>query len=359
LERITAASNDNPDVFKIDVFSEIIGELEKVSGKKYDDAKYQRSFRLIADHIRAAIFLIADGAIPSNTEQGYFSRRLIRRAVRHADLLGIREGQLSDIVKIISILYKDFYPEVTQKIDLISEELKAEEARFRITLRNGLREFEKLASNDVSGADAFKLFSSYGFPIDLIVELAKEKNIKVAVSDFEVEMKKHQEISRAGAEKKFKGGLADHSDKVIQYHTATHLLHKALRDVLGDHVSQKGSNITAERLRFDFTHPQKMTDEEKKRVEEIVNEKIQAKLPVQRIELPKEEAEKSGALHFFGDKYGDVVSVYYIGDDLKSSFSKEFCGGPHVQNTSELGHFKIQKEEAVSQGVRRIKAVLE
>lgn len=359
LERITAASNDNPDVFKIDVFSEIIGELEKVSDKKYDEAKYQRSFRLIADHIRAAVFLIADNAVPSNTEQGYFSRRLIRRAVRHADLLGIPEGHLSDIVKIICRLYQDFYPEIAQKIELISEELKAEEARFRITLKNGLREFEKLASKDVSGADAFKLFSSYGFPIDLIVELAKEKNISVAITEFETEMKRHQEISRAGAEKKFKGGLGDTSEMSVKYHTATHLLHKALRDVLGTHVQQKGSNITAERLRFDFTHPQKMTDEEKQRVEAIVNEKIMESLPVHRIELPKAEAEKSGALHFFGDKYGDVVTVHYIGENLETAYSKEFCGGPHVKNTSELGHFKIQKEEAVSAGVRRIKAVLE
>lgn len=359
LERITAASNDDLDVFKIDAFAQIISELEKLSGKKYDDQKYRRSFRLIADHLRAAIFLIADGAAPSNTEQGYFSRRLIRRAVRHADLLGIPEGHLSEVARIVARLYKDSYSEVNKNIIGIADELKTEETRFRVTLKNGLKEFEKLASKDISGQDAFRLFSSYGFPIDLIIELAKEKKITVAANDFESEMKKHQEVSRAGAEKKFKGGLGDTSEMSVKYHTATHLLHQALRDILGSHVSQKGSNITPERLRFDFTHPQKMTNEEKKKVVAIVNEKIQAKLEVHRVEMSKAEAEKSGALHFFGDKYGDAVSVHYIGDDLKTAYSKEFCGGPHIKNTSELGYFKIQKEEGVSAGVRRIKAVLE
>jgi len=358
LERIAAASNDNPDVFKIDVFTEIILELEKLSGKKYDDSNYQRSFRLIADHIRAATFLIADGATPSNTEQGYFSRRLIRRAVRHADLLGVSEGDLPVLANNIIDLYSTAYPEMRNSLTEIVSEFKAEEARFRMTLKNGLKEFEKILKQNISGSDAFQLFSSFGFPIDLIVEMARERGLSVAVGDFEAEMKKHQEISRAGADKKFKGGLGDTSEMSVRYHTATHLLHQALREVLGEHVSQKGSNITIERLRFDFTHPQKMTDEEKKKVEDIVNKKIQAKLPVNRIELPKAEAEKSGASHFFGDKYGDIVSVYFIGDSLDSAYSKEFCGGPHIKNTSELGHFKIQKEEAVSAGVRRIKAII-
>jgi alanyl-tRNA synthetase len=236
--------------------------------------------------------------------------------------------------------------------------LLKEETRFRETIKLGLKEFEK-------GVDAFTLFSSYGFPLELTLELAKEKGVKVDIEDFEKKFKAHQELSRAGAEQRFKGGLADASDEmVVRYHTATHLLHQALHDVLGESVGQKGSNITPDRLRFDFSHGTKMTDEEKKRVEDIVNGKIAAAIPVNQAIMPRAEAEKTGARHFFGEKYGDQISIYFIGDDLRSAYSKEFCGGPHVKNTRELAgpegkwRFKIQKEEAVAQGVRRIRAVL-
>lgn len=360
LERIAAVSIDSPDVFAIDIFAGAIRELESLSGKKYSDPKHQKSFRIIADHLRACIHLIGDGVMPSNTEQGYFVRRFLRRAVRHWDLLGIKTAGLATLVDPISEFYKDAYPSMYSKKALIRSEIQKEEDKFRNTLEHGLKEFEKIASKIEFGAkiQAFNLYQSYGFPLELTLELAKERGIQVDVDAFEKKMKEHQDLSRTGAEHKFKGGLGDTSEMSVRYHTATHLLHKALHEVLGDHVSQKGSNITPERLRFDFTHNAKMTDEEKKRVEDIVNAKIKAALPVHRVEMPKDEALETGAFHFFGDKYGDTVSVYYIGDSIDAAYSKEFCGGPHVKNTSELGTFKIQKEEAVSAGVRRIKAVL-
>jgi alanyl-tRNA synthetase len=359
LERITAASNDNPDIFQIDVFARVVGVLERLSGKSYADQKNQKSFRIVADHFRAAAFLISDGALPSNVEQGYFSRRLIRRAIRHLDILGVKENTLSNLVEIVSLEYKKVYPNLTATSALITNTLLQEETKFRSTLKEGIKEFEKLAKRGLSGEDAFVLFSSYGFPIDMTLELSSERGIEVDMDGFINAFKRHQELSRAGADKKFKGGLADHSDSSLKYHTATHLLHQALRDVLGPTVGQKGSNITAERLRFDFSHPQKMTDEEKREVENIVNQKIKESLPVTAVVLPKAEAEALGALHFFGEKYGDNVTVHYIGKTLASAYSKEFCGGPHVKNTIELGHFKIVKEEALSAGVRRIKAILE
>ncbi|MDO8590484.1 MAG: alanine--tRNA ligase-related protein [bacterium] len=329
LERITAAVNNDPDIFKLDVFSSIIMNLEKTSGKSY--IEHPIAFRIIADHTRAAKHLMEDGVMPSNVGQGYVLRRLLRRAILYAD-------------------------KISAKID---ESFKDEEEKFRKTLALGFREFEKMAKDgNISGTDASILFTSYGFPFDVIVELAAERGIPVDRVGFEKEFKKHQELSRAGSEKKFKGGLADTSEMSVKYHTATHLLHQALRDVLGTHVGQKGSNITPERLRFDFTHTAKMTPEEIKKVEDIVNEKIKDALPVQKVVLPFAEAEKTGAIHFFGEKYGDQVNVYYIGNSLETAYSKEFCGGPHISNTSVLGKFKIDKEEAVSQGVRRIKAVL-
>jgi alanyl-tRNA synthetase len=295
--------------------------------------------------------LIADGVLPSNTDQGYFVRRLIRRSVRYSDSLGIKNSVLSEIVNSVAQMYKNAYPDIFAKIEMIKNEVKQEEERFRKTLEKGLKEFEK-------GIDPFLLFTTYGFPIELTEELAKEKGMTIDRQSYDKMMEEHKERSRAGSEQKFKGGLGGHSEMEVKYHTATHLLHKALREVLGEHVEQKGSNITPERLRFDFSHPQKMTDEEKKKVEEIVNQKIKEDLPVKNVVLPKEEAEKSGALHFFGDKYGEQVSVYYIGDSLDIAYSKEFCGGPHVEHTGVLGNFKILKEEAISQGIRRIKAVL-
>ncbi len=357
LERVATVVQGKITVFDTDLFVPII---EKINEFSTADGELGRSKRIIADHIRSAVFLIGDGVAPSNTDQGYVLRRLLRRAVLHADKLGMKRSSLFWIADSVIEKYKNVYPELGQKKETIKTEIDKEEQKFRKTLKDGIKQFEKIYSDGISGKEAFVLFSTYGFPFELTKELAKEKGIAIDDKQFEEEFKKHQELSRAGAEKKFKGGLGGTDEKTIQYHTATHLLHQALREVLGNHVSQKGSNITPERLRFDFTHPKKMTDVERKKVEEIVNEKIFEALPVNLINLPKDEAEKTGALHFFGDKYGDRVNVYYIGNDLEHAFSKEFCGGPHVKNTSELkGTFKIQKEEAVSEGVRRIKAVLE
>lgn len=357
LERITAASINTPDVFQIDVFKGTIETLEKLSGKSYSDKNLTSAFRVVADHLRASIFLIGDGVNPSNTDQGYFVRRLLRRAVRYWDKLGIVEGGLGSLVDPILSYYKDAYPETVAKAEAIKTEIKLEEERFRKTLKQGIKEFEKLSSTDISGRDAFILFTTYGFPIEVTLELAKEKGIKVDLESFKEELKKHQDLSRSGSEKKFKGGLGDTSEMSLKYHTTTHLLNAALRKVLGNQVGQKGSNITPERLRFDFNFDRKLTDEEKKQVEDLVNSWINADLPVGFKELPKAEAEKV-AIHAFGDKYGDIVKVYSIGTE-GNYISREFCGGPHVSNTGILGHFKIQKEEAVAQGVRRIKAVLE
>jgi len=296
--------------------------------------------------------------IPSNTDRGYFVRRLLRRAVRFWDKLGIQEAGISDLVDPILNFYKKSYPETVAKAEYIKEEIAKEEDRFRKTLAQGIREFEKLSKkNNLSGRDAFVLFATYGFPLEITLELAREKGIKVDVDEFNDELKKHQDLSRAGSEKKFKGGLGDTSEQTVKYHTTTHLLNAALRQVLGSDVVQRGSNITPERLRFDFSHSKKMTDEEKKRTEDIVNSWIKADMPVECAEMPKSEAEKV-AIHAFGDKYGDIVKVYSIGNPA-SYISREFCGGPHVERTGILGRFKIQKEEAVAQGIRRIKAILE
>jgi len=382
LERIAAVSENHNDVFKIDVFNELIASLEKLSGKLYSDPQYTAAFRVVADHLRASVFLIGDGVLPGNADQGYFVRRLLRRAVRYMDKIGA-QTTLDTFVEPILAYYKDSYPETVAKTAEIRKEIQAEEERFRKTLEHGLKKFDKwyrmsdvVVVNDgenalkiseeqlkmkpkqLSGEAAFDLFTTHGFPLELTIEEAKHRGMTVDVDDFKTRFIAHENLSRAGSEQKFKGGLGDTSEISLKYHTATHLLHQALRMVLGTHVGQKGSNITPERLRFDFTHNAKMTDEEKKKVEDIVNEQIKKALPVQKVMLPKAEAEKTGALHFFGDKYGDVVSVYFIGNSMETAFSKEFCGGPHVENIGTLGTFKIQKEEAVSAGVRRIKAVL-
>jgi alanyl-tRNA synthetase len=370
LERISMAVQNTNDIFKIDIFKTFIESLEKISGTNYTDPKYTVAYRVIADHLRASVFLIGDGVNPSNTDQGYFVRRLLRRAVRYADILGIKEGNFADLVDYILEYYKNAYPETYAKKEVIKSEIQKEEEKFRKTLRDGIKQLEYIASRiedggniiddikrkKLSGLEAFNLYQSYGFPIEITIEICKEKNIDVDLEAFQQEMKKHQDLSRIGAEKKFKGGLGDTSDKSVQYHTATHLLNAALRQVLGDHVMQKGSNITPERLRFDFSHGEKMTDEQKKKVEDLINGWIEEKLPVEFKELPKSEAEKI-ALHSFAEKYGDVVKVYSVGTENKY-VSQEFCGGPHVKNTGDLQHFKIQKEEAVSAGVRRIKAIL-
>ncbi|MSR78767.1 MAG: alanine--tRNA ligase [Candidatus Taylorbacteria bacterium] len=360
LERIAAAANDNPDVFDLDVFVNVVSSLEQHTSRKYADESNRKSYRIVLDHIRAAIFLISDGVMPSNTDQGYFVRRLLRRAILHLDKLHIEGNQLHIPLNSIIEAYKLHYPGLISNRDIVEQALNQEEQQFRKTLTAGLREFEKISEGkkEVSGQDSFGLYSSHGLPIDMIIDLAREKGIRVDIEGFNRNFEGHKELSRAGSEKKFKGGLSDTGEVSVKYHTATHLLHQALRDVLGDEVRQKGSNITPERLRFDFAFSRKMTDEEKKKVEEIVNEKIKAHMPVQKVVLPFADAEKTGALHFFGEKYGDQVNVYYIGDSIDKAYSKEFCGGPHVENTSVIGNFKIAKEEAVSAGVRRIKAVI-
>lgn len=359
LERLAAATNNQPDVFlAVDSLANIIEHLEKASGTDYADNT--KSFRTIADHLRGAVFMIADGVLPSNTEQGYFVRRLIRRSVQYADVLGITEGTLADAVAIVADAYADHYPELTTQQDTIVETIAAEEKKFRNTLTKGMREFEKLAeAGSISPEQAFTLFSSYGFPIELTQELAAEKNITIDVDAVTILMQEHQAKSRAGAGQKFKGGLADAGEKTTQLHTTHHLLLKALQIVLGDHVKQRGSNITGERLRIDFSHDTKMTDEQKAEVERIVNEKIAEKIPVIKNVLPKEEAEQLGAEQEFGQKYPDMVNVYSIGE-LGNAFSMEFCGGPHVENTGDIqGTFRIAKESASSAGIRRIKGVLE
>lgn len=344
LERMTAVMQGKRTAYDTDIFSPIISKIKELA-KKSDE----KSERIVADHIRTAVFMLSDGVTPSNTDRGYVLRRLIRRAVRYSDQLGMNPGSLGFVAYEIVEKYKDIYPNLSRSISAYIEE---EESKFRKTLDSGLRQFEK-------GMDAFILFTTYGFPFELTKELAVEKGIEIDEDDFKKKFEEHQALSRAGAEQKFKGGLADTSEMSVKYHTATHLLHQALHDVLGDEVGQKGSNITPERLRFDFSFPRKLTDEEKQKVEEIVNQKIGEGLPVNKIVMPKAEAEKTGARHFFGEKYPDEVSVYYIGGSLEGAYSKEFCGGPHVENISVLGKFKIMKEEAVSAGVRRIKAVLE
>ncbi len=351
-ERVCAVLQNKDNIFETDLFEKIMIEALKV-------AETIKSQRIISDHMRTAVFMIGDGVLPSNTDRGYVLRRLIRRAVFNSKNKKLSLDSINSIVGAIVETYKDVYPSLLDNKSNIVQTIEDEVTKFEKTLIQGIKEFEKLSTKNITGAEAFTLFSSFGFPIDMTIELAKEKNIEVDIDSFKDEFKKHQELSRIGAEQKFKGGLGDTSEMSVKYHTATHLLHQALRDVLGEHVGQRGSNITPERLRFDFTHNEKMTDEQKRQVEEIVNNKIKQKLPVKSITLPKEEAEKIGALHFFGDKYGDEVNVYFIGENIEDAYSKEFCGGPHVKNIGDLGKFSILKEEAVSSGVRRIKAILE
>ena len=375
LERITAAKNDNPDVFATDVFEELIALLEFYSdGKSYDDSRYTKSFRIIADHIRAATFMIADGVKPSNTDRGYVLRRLIRRAAQHAISLGCAQGQEkeNELVRCAIIViekYKGWYTKLDgeEVYETISREIWQEEKQFAHTLEQGTREFEKMAGEDISGEQAFMLFTTYGFPLEMTLEMAEECGKSVDEMGFRALMEKHKDMSRAGSEQKFKGGLADTSVATTRLHTAHHLLLKALQIALGTHVKQKGSNITSERLRIDFSHADKMMPEEIKEVERMVNEKIREELPVTCSLIPKAQAEKLGAEQEFGKKYPDMVSVYSVGPkdatlenpQFDKAFSIEFCGGPHVENTKELGgSFKILKEEAVASGIRRIKAVL-
>ena len=377
LERITAASIGDPDVFATHAFRDIIELLSHFSGKIYTDSRYTRSFRIVGDHIRAATFMFADGVVPSNTERGYILRRLIRRAAIHADKLGTSDKDAEDSMLVRAALitiekYKGAYPELggESAYQTIKSGIWEEEKQFAHTLARGMKKFEKIAAEGrISGENAALLVTTYGFPYELIAELAKERGLDTDEEAFKAEMRKHQDVSRAGSEQKFKGGLADTSEKTTQLHTTHHLLLKALQIVLGDHVKQRGSNITQERLRIDFSHGEKMTKDQLAEVERIVNEKISEELPVTRSTLPKEQAETLGAEHEFGAKYPDVVSVYSVGPSgatienpqYEKAFSIEFCGGPHVSNTEEIGKsgtFKIQKEEAVAAGIRRIKGVL-
>jgi alanyl-tRNA synthetase len=365
LERIAAALRNNPDMLTIDVFDEPRKTIERLSGKVYGANETETyAFRVVLDHLRAATFLIGDDVLPGNKDQMYFVRRLIRRAVRFARNLGVHENFTKEVGLSFIDTYKSEYKNLEQKKDSILSELDKEESKFRKTLENGIKEFEKIASKNISGIDAFNLLQSFGFPIELTEELAKERGIAVDRASFDEEKRKHSEESRTASAGKFKGGLGGDGEMEVKYHTATHLLHEALRQVLGEHVLQKGSNITGERLRFDFSHGEKMTDEQKKKVEDIINDVIIQDLPVHREEVSYEEARARGAIGVFDAKYDDTVSIYTVGAQTGKRgeadlFSMEFCGGPHVEHTGMLGHFKIQKEEAVSAGVRRIKAVLE
>ena len=367
IERTVAMLQGKKSVYEIEAFTPILKVLESITGKTYgvssSDAEIDRSFRIIADHIRAAAFILGDpkAVLPSNIGAGYVLRRLIRRAVRHGKKLGIEGLFLSRPAQAVIDIYKEPYPELLENAGRIFEELEREEKKFLETLQKGEHEFEKILPNLLKNPDkimpgrlAFKLYDTYGFPIELTEELAAEHELSVDKRGFEEAFKKHQELSRAGSEQVFKGGLADNSEIVTRYHSATHLLHKALRLVLGNHVAQKGSNITAERLRFDFSHPAPMTPEQIAAVERIVNEQIARDLPVTMETMPPEEAKAAGAIALFGEKYEPIVKVYTMGD-----FSKEVCGGPHVSHTGEIGKFKIIKEQSSSAGVRRIYAVLE
>lgn len=356
LERIVMAIQGKNNIFETDLF---IPLLEKIKVLGNGEIRDVRASRIVADHIRTATFIIADGVSPANTDRGYILRRLLRRAVRYADVLGLAHNTLSELVPVVAEKYTGVYDNLKAQERHIIDEIQKEEEKFRKTLERGMKEFARVsAKGTISSEDAFQLFSTYGFPVEMTEELAKEKGVSVDRVGTEEAFKKHQELSRAGAEQKFKGGLADTSEMSVKYHTATHMLNQALRMVLGDHIAQKGSNITAERLRFDFSHNEKMTDEQKKAVEDIINQKISEALPIHYEDVSIDEARRRGAIGVFGEKYGDIVRVYQIGEGDKK-FSLEICGGPHVENTAQMGHFKILKEEAVAQGVRRIKAVLE
>jgi alanyl-tRNA synthetase len=353
LERMVMAVNNLPDIIQAN-HKPIIEYIEKASSKIYGkNPEETKSFRIIADHIKASVFLIGDGVNPSNTDKGYFVRRLLRRAILNWDKLGIENKGLSNLIDSVLESYKDAYVDTYEKKEFIKQEVDKEEVKFRETLKHGLKEFER-------GIDPFVLFTTYGFPIELTEELAKEQGKEIDLEDFHKKMAEHQKLSQTASAGMFKGGLANHNEKTVRLHTAHHLLLAGLQEIVSKEVKQRGSNITEERLRIDFLCDHKLTDEEKQKVEAWVNDKISQGLPVTRTEMPLAEAQRLGAEMEFGAKYPEMVSVYFIGGNghIEEAISKEFCGGPHVQNTKELGQFKILKEEAVSAGVRRIKAVL-
>lgn len=360
LERTICVLNGKKTVYETDAFTDILAKIAELSGHTYgENEEVTKAFRIVADHMRTSTFILGDdrGVSPSNTDQGYILRRLIRRAVRYAMQLGMPEGFTCEIAKVIINQYKDVYPELERNSAFVLEQLKLEEGRFARALKQGNKEFDKVASRvengTLDGLSAFHLYDTYGFPIEMTCELARERGLKVDIPAFEECFKQHQATSHAGAEQRFKGGLADHSEETTKLHTATHLLHAALRKVLGDEVHQKGSNITAERLRFDFTFGRKVTKEELAEVEKLVNEAIESHTPVVCREMTVADAKAEGAIGLFESKYGEKVRTYKMGD-----YSFEICGGPHAENTGDLGEFHILKEESSSAGVRRIKAVL-
>lgn len=361
LDRTIATLQGAESVYDTDGFAPIIARIAELSGKNYnDDEATKKAFRIIADHIRSATFILGDprGVTPSNVDQGYILRRLIRRAIRFAMQIGIPENSLSKVAEAVIERYCHVYPELKENQEKITTELAKEEARFQHTLKKGMKEFERMkgsfADGKIDGVTAFHLYDTFGFPIEFTEEMARENGLTVDRAGFEAAFSEHQNKSKQGAEQRFKGGLAEANEVTARLHTATHLLQAALRKVLGDGVAQKGSNITTERLRFDFSFERKMTPEEVKEVEKLVNEAIQADVPITCEEMTVDEARAQGAIGLFGDKYGEKVKVYTMG-----KYSKEICGGPHASHTGELGTFKIKKEEASSAGVRRIKAVLQ
>ena len=373
-DRAIRVLNGFVDIFQIDTLWPLIQKIQDLSGREYiENPDVTKSMRIIADHIRSATMIMGDDRkmAPGKSDQGYIIRRLIRRAVRYGQNLGIKQNFCSQIAEEVIQIFADIYPEVARNREFVLTEIASEESKFRNTLEQGIKQFSHLTKSAdltiVSAKDAFDLYQSFGFPVEMTMELAQENGMIVDIAGFSDEMKNHQDLSRAGAEQKFKGGLADHGEVSVKYHTATHLLHAALRSVLGDHVQQRGSNINAERLRFDFSHPEKMTDEQKKRVEELVNNAIIHDYPITFAEMSVVDAKTLGAMGLFEDKYGAKVKVYSVGDPLiipsatnnSLTFSKEICGGPHIERTGLLGKFRIIKEEAVSAGVRRIKAVLQ
>ena len=362
VERVTAILQGKKSCYETELFAPLFAELDQLRGVAHQEGEERsRSERIVVEHARAATFIMADGITPGKVDQAYVLRRLIRRMIREARKLGVNGLFTAKLAEVVIRGYKEFYPELEANSRQILEEFTREEEQFQQALEKGTAEIEKLIARVpahiqnkvVSGKNAFYLYETFGFPIELTVEMAQEKGFKVDLKGYEDAYAKHQELSRKGAEQKFKGGLADHSEESAKLHTATHLLHAALRKVLGTHVAQKGSNINAERLRFDFSHPDKMTPEQIAEVERLVNEAIEAKAPVICEEMGVEEAKAQGAIGLFGDKYGEKVRVYTMG-----GFSKEICGGPHAANTGDLEHFRIVKEESSSRGVRRIKAVI-
>ena len=365
LERIATAANNDPDIFNIDTLKPLADAIRAAA-----KTANIRSERIVADHVRASVFFISDGIMPANKERGYVLRRLIRRAITHGRyLIGLPDGFLSTLIDLAIDAYQGAYPDIVENRKLIHEIFTKEEAAFEQTYANGIKEFEKIVKKegDVSGADAFLLLATYGFPIELTEELTVRAGKKVNRVELEKETERHRDLSRTASAGTFKGGLADHSEQTTKLHTAHHLLLKALQIVLGPQVKQRGSNITSERLRMDFNFDGKMTDEQKKEAERIVNEKIVEDLPVIRSEMPSAEAEKLGAEHEFGQKYPERVSVYSVGPksatqenpQFDKAYSIEFCGGPHVAHTGAIGKFKLVKEEAVAAGIRRIRGVVE